>query len=336
MSSLSTGCQIEFHGRIHRDPEEIATGWGNYFRELYSDTERSHFDPLFKTIIDTRVDNILQELSNTPDADSVTFTADNVKETIRSLKTKKACRKDGVYIEHLLHGGDTLCAELSVLYTDMYNNGYIPETMKHGIIITLHKGGRKSKKDPNNYRAITLTSSVLKLFEQLIIDRLYDSLVKPFNSMQGGFRPSTGCNMSSLMLKEYVAFAKENHSKLFAYFLDIHKAFDKVWHNGLFVKLYNMGIRSKLLKIVINLHSDVKSSVFHTGYYSVAEWCSGKGVGFRTKGSLVRTPAGAHFNVALSKSHLPCLVLVEPRKGWTDDRLGQTVTRLEITLCLMC
>ena len=39
------------------------------------------------------------------------------------------------------------------------------------------------------------------------------------------------------------------------------------------------------------------------------------------QGSLVRTPAGAHFVVALSKPHLPCLVLVEPRKRWTDDRL---------------
>ena len=46
--------------------------------------------------------------------------------------------------------------------------------------------------------------------------------------------------------------------------------------------------------------------------------------------------AGAHFVVALSKSHLPCLVLVERRKRWMDDWLGQTVTRLEITLCLMC
>ena len=31
-----------------------------------------------------------------------------------------------------------------------------------------------------------------------------------------------------------------------------------------------------------------------------------------------------------------CLVLVKPRKRWMDDRLGQTVTRLEIMLCLMC
>ena len=34
--------------------------------------------------------------------------------------------------------------------------------------------------------------------------------------------------------------------------------------------------------------------------------------------------------------HLPCLVLVEPRKRCEDDRIGQTVTRLEITLRLMC
>ena len=39
------------------------------------------------------------------------------------------------------------------------------------------------------------------------------------------------------------------------------------------------------------------------------------------------------FRCCLEQSHLPCLVLVEPRKRWTDDRLGQTVTRLEITLC---
>ena len=32
----------------------------------------------------------------------------------------------------------------------------------------------------------------------------------------------------------------------------------------------------------------------------------------------------------------PCLVLVKPRKRWTDDQHGQTVMRLEITLCLMC
>ena len=48
-------------------------------------------------------------------------------------------------------------------------------------------------------------------------------------------------------------------------------------------------------------------------------------------------PRPVHISLwPYAKSHLPCLVLVEPRKQWTDDRLGQTVSRLEITLCLMC
>ena len=101
----------------------------------------------------------------------------------------------------------------------------------------------------------------------------------------------------------------------------------------------------RLIYVFVNVHCVYVTSLifdvigcFNTTEINnkVAEWRSGKGVGFRTKGSLVQTPACAHFVVALSKSHLPCLVLVEPRKRWTDDRLGQTVTRLEITLCLMC
>ena len=80
-------------------------------------------------------------------------------------------------------------------------------------------------------------------------------------------------------------------------------------------------------------HEDKKMSILYP------RWRSGAVVrasDFGPRGPWFKTPAGAHFVVALSKSHLHCLVLVEPRKRWTDDRLGQTVTRLEITLCLMC
>ena len=52
---------------------------------------------------------------------------------------------------------------------------------------------------------------------------------------------------------------------------------------------------------------------------------------FGPKGSLVRAPAGGLDQVKFT----PCLVLVKPGKRRTDDRLGQTVTRLETTLCLM-
>ena len=70
------------------------------------------------------------------------------------------------------------------------------------------------------------------------------------------------------MVRECIYYAKENNSKLFACFLDIQKAFDKMWHNGLFTKLYDMGIRSKLLGIIIELHTNMKSRVLFKGHKS--------------------------------------------------------------------
>ena len=75
--------------------------------------------------------------------------------------------------------------------------------------------------------------------------------------------------MSSLMIKECISYAKENHSKLCVCYLDIQKAFDRMWHNGLFVKLYDLGIRSKLLGIIIDLHTNMKSCVLYKGHKSI-------------------------------------------------------------------
>ena len=74
--------------------------------------------------------------------------------------------------------------------------------------------------------------------------------------------------MTSLMFKECILYAKENHSKLFVCYLDVQKAFDRMWHNGLFVKLYDMGLRSNLLGIIIELHSDMISCVLYKGHKS--------------------------------------------------------------------
>ena len=48
-------------------------------------------------------------------------------------------------------------------------------------------------------------------------------------------------------------------------------------------------------------------------------------------------PAQCAFHCGLEQViFTPCFVLVEPRKGWAENRLGQAVTRMETILCLMC
>ena len=134
---------------------------------------------------------------------------DEVRKAVKQLKCNKACGYDGIFNEHLKNGGLILYEQLAILYSDMYNHGHIPEGLKKGIIITIHKGGRKPKADPNNYRAITLTSCTLKLLERILLQRVEAALNTPLSVLQGGFRAGLSCNMSSLMLKECISFAKK-------------------------------------------------------------------------------------------------------------------------------
>ena len=126
----------------------------------------------------------------------------------------------------------------------MYCNSYVSTDLKHGVIITLHKGGGKPKNDSNSYRAITLSSSILKLYEKVLLRRLQDTVNKPLHVLQGGFQPGMGSPMTSFVLNESIIYSKENHSKLFACFLDARQAFDRVWHDGLFYKLHKLGFQT--------------------------------------------------------------------------------------------
>ena len=113
--------------------------------------------------------------------------------------------------------------------------------MKVGTIITVYKGGKKDKRNPNSYRAITLSSCILKLFEKVLLRRLENNTSLTPHRLQGGFRKGLGCLMSSLSLQECISYANENRSKLYACFLDSRQAFDRVWHQGLVYKLMEAG-----------------------------------------------------------------------------------------------
>ena len=74
--------------------------------------------------------------------------------------------------------------------------------------------------------------------------------------------------MTSVMLRECILYAKENRRKLYVCYLDVQKAFDRVWHSGLFLTLYDMDVKSKLLRIIIELHTNMRSRVFLKGHNS--------------------------------------------------------------------
>ena len=152
---------------------------GGYFWKLYTESASPDFDSDFKVSIDEKVGDITSEFTSTYIDDLTCITFDDVCTSVKSLKTKRACGADDIFNEHLINGGSELWKQLSLLFTDMYNCGYVPATLKKGIVVTVHKGGRKSKSDPNNYRAITLSSYILKFLREYYCNLLKRPCVFP-------------------------------------------------------------------------------------------------------------------------------------------------------------
>lgn len=265
------GSDMIFDGKRVCGSREITDGWADYFKALYTPSEYSEFDSEFK---DT-VMNFTKEINNgfldpASRNNTVSISPEEVCSAVSMAHKGKACGEDGIYYEHIIYGGEFLYEILSKFFTAIVLFSYVPVEMKKGVIITLFKGGNKRKDDPDNYRAITLSSVVLKLLERILLTRiqLFDNVTQPIHSLQGGFQKNLGCLMTSFLLRESIYFANENRSKLFVCFLDVKKAFDHVWHEGLFYKLYHSGINKSIYYLIVNMYTDMYSCVKCQGHRS--------------------------------------------------------------------
>ena len=100
-----------------------------------------------------------------------------------------------------------------------------------------------------SYRPISLISSIIKLFERVIEQRLRSHLehIGFINKHQSGFRraKSTDDHLFRLSQSIMESFNREEH--VVAAFLDTEKAFDNVWHNGLRYKIYQLDLSNKMM-----------------------------------------------------------------------------------------
>ena len=108
------------------------------------------------------------------------------------------------------------------------------------LIILQHK---------SNYHPISLLSSISKIREKIVFKNLYDFLISVgfLNKFQSGFRPGDGTINQLTYIIHTIYQALDMGKEIRMVFLDLSKAFDKVWHRRLIHKLENLGVRDPLL-----------------------------------------------------------------------------------------
>ena len=152
---------------------------------------------------------------------------------------------------------------LKVFNKIMISSGSFPEGWTEGIITPIHKSG--SSLDASNYRGICVSSCLGKLFCSILNCRLsnYATQNKLIHPTQIGFMPGNRTADHAFTLKtlhdKYVR--QSNGSKIYACFFDFKKAFDSIWHQGLYYKLLQNKIGGRFYDLIRDIYSNTKCAI---------------------------------------------------------------------------
>ena len=189
---------------------------------------------------------------------------------IRSLNPNKAHGWDEISVRMIKISDAALVIPLKIIFTNCLRSGLFPEIWKYANVVPVHKKNEKNVK--GNYRPISLLPIFGKILEKLIFDSLYSHLVSNdlLNPNQSGFRPgdSTVNQLLSITHTIFKAFDCNPPLDVRSVYLDISKAFDRVWHDGLIYKLKRCGVSGQLLFLIKNFLKDRKQRTVLNGQSS--------------------------------------------------------------------
>lgn len=186
-------------------------------------------------------------------------TLTEVQSSVKRLLNAKAPGCDGVVSEVLKNGGEQMIRALHALCRAAWTSGSVPLDWMRGVVVPLFKDG--DRRAPGNYRPITLLSIVAKVYTGVLQARLlsWSERHGVIEQEQGGFRPGRGCPEQLFTLTELVKVRRLRGQRTYACFLDIRKAYDTVWHDGLRLRLLQCGVRGAMYRAICSLYAACES-----------------------------------------------------------------------------
>ena len=172
---------------------------------------------------------------------------------LRRQRLNKASGVDSIPVEVLKN--DTAISYLHILFNVCFRTGKIPTEWGKGIINPIPKSNSSDPRDPLSYRAITLASSLFKLYCADLNKRLTVWVEKNSKLVdeQNGFRKDRNTIDQVISLANLIETRQKKRLPTFCAFIDFKKAFDFVDKNLLWKRLSETGIKGKMLNALKSL-----------------------------------------------------------------------------------
>ena len=234
-----SGCIKSKDGKLLFEKEDVKNRWKEYIGDLFDDVRTSKPSPR--------------------NLDGPEILKAEVERAIRHIKRGKAPGDDAITAEMIQALDDFGVTKLTELFNEMYSRGYLPSDLLNSTYITIPK--KPKARECSDFRTISLMSHTLKIFLNVILERIKCKLNSEIGKEQFGFRPNSGTRDAILCYNIIAQKELEVHRDIYVCFIDYAKAFDRVKHTEVIAALEKAGIDGKDIRIIIELYWNQKAAI---------------------------------------------------------------------------
>ena len=180
----------------------------------------------------------------------IAITCEDVRYELKNLNCFKIVGPDSIHPKLLKSLADDFAfvESLTNLFRLCAESGHIPEIWRTANITALFKNG--SKTDPLNYRPVSLTCIISKIYEKIIKSSIIHFIDNKINKHQHGFIKGKSCLTNLLETMDCIIEIINQGDPVDIFYFDFKKAFDRVPHNRLLYKIECLGMKGKVLDII--------------------------------------------------------------------------------------
>ena len=213
-------------------------------------------------------DDYVNNHTNHCDCKSTYVTPLILIDALSNMKLNKSEDDEAISAEHLHYAPLLVLQRLTTLFNAMLSHGSVPEQFRLGTMIPIVKDPSGNLTSSSNYRGITISPIVSKLFEHALKIVFFDYLSS--SEHQYGFKKNSSTTHALFCLKQTVNYYVNNGSRVFCSYLDASKAFDRIIHSGLFIKMMERQTPLVFIDIIISWYDGLFCRVKWGNFYS--EW----------------------------------------------------------------
>ena len=247
--------------------EEKSTEFARHLASVHQTPDNAAFDSAFKQEVDTYFESFVKPPPSTNALEQIDVRKFRI--LLSKTKSNKSPGDDTITYDVMKKCSDPSLAVLCRIINNCLEENIFPSQWKWAKVIMLVKPG-KSPKKPVGYRPISLISCLGKIYERYICERLVEILTerKFFAEVQAGYQKGKSSQEHLFRFTQDVYNGMKMQKGTVGVFLDVQKAFDAVWLNGLKLKIKNLSLPTQLQNLIFSFLTDRHLRVHEDGSVS--------------------------------------------------------------------